>query len=101
MREFEIYVPSRQNDGTLVELAELESIKGTLIKAFGGYTHLQQRSRGAWRMAGITFHDDVTIMRVIDDGSADFDMPKFKKTLERSLKQDTVLIVEREVGTVS
>jgi hypothetical protein len=101
MKEFEIYVPSRQNDGTLVELAEIESIKGTLMKAFGGYTHLQQRSKGAWKMAGTTFHDDVTIIRVLDDGSADFDMPKFKKSLERSLKQDTVLIVEREVSLVS
>jgi hypothetical protein len=101
MKEFEIYVPSRQNDGTLVELADIESIKATLIKAFGGYTHLQQRSKGAWRMAGTTFHDEVTIMRVIDDGSADFDMGKFKKSLERTLKQDTVLIVEREVGLIS
>ena len=101
MKEFEIYVPSRQNDGTLVELTAIESIKSTLIKTFGGCTHFQQRSKGAWKMAGTTFHDDVTIMRVLDDGSADFDMAKFKKTLERTLKQDTVLIVEREVGLVS
>jgi hypothetical protein len=38
---------------------------------------------------------------VLDDGSADFDMPKFKKALKRSLRQDTVLIVEREVSLVS
>ena len=101
MKEFEIYVPSRQNDGTLVELTAIESIKSTLINAFGGCTHLQQRSKGAWKMAGTTFHDDVTIMRVLDDGSAKFDMQKFKKSLERTLKQDTVLIVEREVGLVS
>ena len=68
MIEFEICVHSRQNDGALVESAEIESIKGTLIKAFCGYTHLQQRSKGAWKIAGITFHDDVAIMRVLDDG---------------------------------
>jgi len=45
--------------------------------------------------------DDVTIMRVLDDGSADFDMVKFKKSLERTVTQDTVLIVEREVSLVS
>jgi hypothetical protein len=101
MKEFEIYVPSRRNDGTLVELADIESIKSTLIKAFGGYTHLQHRSKGAWKMAGTTFHDEVTIMRVLDDGSAKFDMLKFKKSLERTLEQDTVLIVEREVAVVS
>ena len=97
MKEFEIYVPRRRNDGILVELAEIESIKATLIKAFGGYTHLQQRSKGAWKMAGTTFHDEVTIMRVLDDSSANFDMPKFKKSQERTLKQESVLIVEREV----
>ncbi len=101
MKEFEIYLPSRQNDGTLVALADIESIKIRLIEAFGGYTSLQQRSKGAWKMAGITFHDDVTIMRVLDDGSANFDMKRFKKRLERQLKQDTVLIVEREVSMAS
>ena len=38
-------------------------------------------------MAGTTFHDDATIMRVLDDGSAKFDMQKFKKSLERTLSR--------------
>ncbi len=100
MKEFDIYVPCRKNDGTLVELADIESIKSTLIKTFGGFTHLQQRNKGAWKVGGTTFHDDVTILRVLDDGSAAFDMRKFKETLERTLKQDSVLIVEREVRCV-
>ena len=87
MKEIEIYVPGRQKDGTLVELTAIESIKATLTKAFGGFTHLQQRSKGVWKMAGTTFHDDVTIMRVLDDGSAKFDMQKFKKSLERTLSR--------------
>lgn len=101
MKEFEIFVPSRQNDGTLIDLPVIESIKSTLIKAFGGYTHLQQRSKGAWKMAGTTFQDEVTIMRVLDDGPADFDMPLFKRFLEHILNQASVLIIEREVNTVS
>jgi len=56
MKEYEIYLPSRPNDGTLVELADIEFIKATLVKACGGYTHLQQRSKYAWKMAGTTFH---------------------------------------------
>ena len=97
MKEFEIYLPSRQNDGILVDVADIESIKTALINAFGGYTHIQQRSQGAWKMAGTLFHDDVTIIRVLDPGSVCFDMQKFKKSLELTLKQDSVLIVEREV----
>lgn len=52
-------------------------------------------------MGGVTFRDEVTIVRVLDDGTADFDMRAFKKTLEGVLEQDTVLIVEREVTVIS
>ena len=100
MQEFEIYLPTKQNDGTEVDPAEIERIKATLTKAFGGYTHLNQRSEGAWRIGGVTFIDEVTIARVLDDGSANFDMVAFKKELEAALKQDTVLIVSREVRTI-
>jgi hypothetical protein len=100
MQEFEIYVPTRQNDGTEVDPAVIEQIKARLTKAFGGYTHLNHRSEGAWRIGGVTFRDEVTIVRVLDDGTAKFDMAAFKEELETALKQETVLIVAREVRTV-
>ena len=40
-------------------------------------------------------------MRVLDDGTADFNMRVFKKTLETVLKQESVLIVERGVTVIS
>ena len=46
----------------------------------------------------MTFRDEVTLVRVLDDGKANFDMGAFKKTLEAELRQESVLIVEREVG---
>ncbi len=39
-------------------------------------------------------------MRVLDDGSSDFDMPAFKKSVEVALKQEEVLIISREVAVV-
>ena len=36
-------------------------------------------------MGGVTFHDEVTIVRVLDDGSAHFDMTAFKKSIETAL----------------
>ena len=100
MREFEIYLPTKHNDGTDVDPAEITRIKATLSKAFGGYTHLDQRSEGVWRMGGVMFRDEVTIVRVLDDGSSGFDMAAFRSELETVLKQDNVLIVTRDVGIV-
>lgn len=101
MKEYEIYLPTTHNDGRPTDRAEIARLKATLAKAFGGYTHLRQRSEGSWSMGGVTFRDEVTIVRVLDDGTADFDMRAFKKTLEGVLEQDTVLIVEREVTVIS
>ena len=97
MQEYEIHLPTVHNDGRPVDDAKIQEIKDTLIEVFGGYTHLNHRSEGAWSMGGVTFHEEVTIVRVLDDGSADFDMTAFKKTIESLLKQETVLILSRQV----
>jgi hypothetical protein len=100
MREFEIYLPTTTNDGARVDPAETERIKHLLVETFGGYTHLDQRFEGAWRIGGVTFHDQVTIVRVLDDGRAAFDMPALKRSIEAALKQQEILIVERDVRVV-
>lgn len=100
MKEYEIYLPTKHNDGSAIDPAEIDRVKGQLAKAFGGYTHLQQRSEGAWSMGGVTFRDEVTIVRVLNDGTKDFDMSGFKSSLEATLKQESVLIVERTVAVV-
>jgi hypothetical protein len=101
MNEYEIYLPTTHNDGSPPDSDEIERLKGILAKAFGGYTHLRQRSEGAWSMCGVVFRDEVTIVRVLDDGMAKFDMAAFKRTVETALRQESVLIVEREVNVVS
>jgi hypothetical protein len=100
MQEFEIYLPTVMNDGAPIDVSVIDRIKDTLVQTFGGYTHLDQRFEGAWRLGGVTFRDDVTILRVLDDGRARFDMPAFKASLERALRQDTVLIIARDVRVV-
>ena len=101
MKEYEIYLPTTGNDGTAVDAAIMAQIKRELIETFGGYTHLRQRNEGRWRMGGVTFRDEVTILRVLDDGTTSFSMPRFKIILEALLQQESVLIVEREVRVVS
>jgi hypothetical protein len=101
MKEYEIYLPTTNDKGGPVDAGEIERIKGELADAFGGYTHLRQRSEGAWSMGGVTFRDEVTIVRVLDDGATTFDMVAFKKSVESALRQKSILIVERAVSVVS
>ena len=100
MQEFEIYLPTTHNDGTPVDPRIIQEIKETLTNAFGGYTHLTHRNEGVWRIGGVTFRDEVTIVRVLDSGEKSFDMEKFKDSLEARLKQDSVLIVGRAVSVI-
>ena len=97
MRELEIFLPMKRNDGTPIGAGEVQHIKDTVLKAFGGYTHLDHRFEGAWRVGGVTLHDDVTILRVLDDGTARFDVASFRREIEKALGQDTVLVIAREV----
>jgi hypothetical protein len=100
MQEYEIYLPTTLKDGSAVDPSIIAGIKSKLSEAFGGYTHLKHRSEGAWRIGGVTFHDEITILRVIDNGDSHLDMVAFKKSIEASLEQDAVLITSREISTV-
>lgn len=97
MRELEIFLPATLNDGSPIDAAEITRIKETVLKAFGGYTHLDHRFEGAWRVGGVTLRDEVTILRVLDDGRASFDLAGFKRTIEAALGQATVLVIARDV----
>ena len=97
VRELEIFLPMSLNDGTPVDPAEIERLKDTILKAFGGYTHLDHRFEGAWCVGGVTLHDDVTILRVLDDGTASFDMASFKRSIEAAFGQQAVLVIARDV----
>jgi hypothetical protein len=100
MRELDIYLPSVRNDGGSVDPQIVEQIKVSLTNAFGGYTHLKSRCEGAWKMGGVTFCDEVTIIRVLEDVSTGFDTHAFRRNLEAVLGQEKILIVAREVDVL-
>jgi hypothetical protein len=97
MRELDIYLPSVRNDGHAVDPQIVEQITVSLMNAFGGYTHLKNRCEGAWKMGGVTFRDEVTIIRVLEDASTTFDLHSFRRNLETVLDQEQILIVARDV----
>ena len=100
MTEYDIYVPATRADGAPIDETLLDQIKRALADAFGGYTHLTHHSEGAWRIAGATFREAVTIIRVLDDGTAAFDMTAYKQNLQTLLGESKILIIAREVYQV-
>jgi predicted amino acid-binding ACT domain protein len=100
MREYEVYLPMKQSDGREVDPGEIRKIKEQLAQEFGGYTEVTQRCEGVWQIGGVIFRDQITIVRVLDDGRAEVDMAAFRSALEQKLKQERVLIVVREVAAV-
>ncbi len=102
MREYEIYVPLRFNDGTKVENEKLQNLKTRLIEQFGGLTHFPQGNEGIWKIGNVTFRDEIIIFRVL---SADFVMAerflaRLKKEMKREWKQEDVLIVGRHIKVI-
>lgn len=100
MREYDIYIPLIQNDGSPSDPAIIDGIKEELAAAFGGYTYFRQRNEGVWTFGGVTFREEVTIIRVLDNGQSNFDLSSFKQKTETSLCQKTILIVAHEVSVI-
>ena len=102
MKEYDIFVPLYFNDGSPVEAERLQDLQETLLNRFGGLTFFPQPNQGFWRMAGVTYRDEIVIYRVIGadrEGSRKF-LERLKERLKSELGQEDVLIVERDVRTL-
>jgi hypothetical protein len=99
MREFEIYVPLHYNDGSPVEPEKLDRLRRRLFDFFGGLTDTRQSNAGAWKVGNVVFHDEIVIYRVlaVKQHPARRFLMDLKDELERELRQEEILIVEREV----
>jgi len=100
VKEYDIFLPATHNDGAPVSESVIEHIKRALSDAFGGYTHFTHENEGVWKMGGVAFRDKVTVLRVLDDGSSQFDIRAFKRNLEQLLEQKSLLIVSRDVHQI-
>src|SRR5947199_10606052 len=99
MREFEIYVPTHYNDGSPIEPPKLADLRQRLFDYFGGLTDTRQSNAGAWKVGNVVFHDDIVIYRVlaVKQHPARRFLMDLKEELERELRQQEILIVERTV----
>ncbi|MCI0378057.1 MAG: hypothetical protein L0215_10645 [Gemmataceae bacterium] len=101
-KEFEIYVPTNYNDGSKVEQEKLDDIGDRLLEFFGGVTYFPQENKGVWRVQGVTYRDNIVLYRVVTKRTrvARRFLSEFKEWLKQDLKQEDILIVERDVKTL-
>ena len=102
MREYEIYVPLHNNDGTPILEQRLHRLRAALVEHFGGLTHFPQENEGLWNIGSTTFRDRIVILRVLstDPAAAEVFLAKVKEEIKRDWQQETVLIVARDVQTL-
>jgi hypothetical protein len=99
VREYDLFIPLNYNDGSPVEQAKLRRVRDKLLKEFTGFTFFPQAGRGYWKTGGATSRDAVVIYRVLaaNRRNARRVLQELKVELQRDLRQEKILIVERAV----
>jgi hypothetical protein len=102
VKEYEVYVPRNFNDGSAVPRRTIKQVKRTLSGEFTGVTEIHLRKKGWWRMGQLLFRDRITIFRVLGKNvrkDRRF-LRQLKNILKDLLKQEEILIVERDVNVL-
>ncbi len=102
MKEYDLFIPLYHNDGSEIEPAKLLRLEDQLLGEFNGLTVFPQPNRGYWRMGGVTYRDEIIIYRVVTPNrrAARRFLRQLKEELKRDLKQEEILIIERDVETL-
>lgn len=96
--EYDLYYPTTSASGSR-SLDTFARLKERLTEFFGGITDFHHRSEGAWKFGGVTYHDEVILLRVLatDRRGARAFLGQLKQELESTLKEEEILIIERQV----
>jgi hypothetical protein len=99
VKEFDIFIPLTHNDGSPVEPRRFRDLQVRLLEYFNGFTFFPQPNEGFWRLGNVTYRDEIVIYRVVTAKArpARRFLKQLKKELKRTLKQEEIFIVERDV----
>jgi hypothetical protein len=102
VKEYDLFIPLYHNDGRPIEPQKFQDLQQQLLDQFGGLTFFPQPNEGFWTMAGVTYRDAIVIYRVItsDEPAARQFLANIKERLKEELRQEAILIVERNVETL-
>jgi hypothetical protein len=102
VKEYDLFVPLRYNDGSPIEGRKFKRLQSELIDQFGGLTYFPQGNQGFWKLGDVTYRDEIVIYRVLssDTRRARRFLRTLKELLKTELDQEEILIVERDVDTL-
>jgi hypothetical protein len=102
VKEYDIFLPLRYNDGRLIELVKFRDLKDRLLTNFTGLTFFPQSNEGYWKLGEVTYRDEIVIIRVLSSDSrrARRILRELKEDLKAEFSQEEILIVERDVDTL-
>ncbi|HEY8504901.1 MAG TPA: hypothetical protein VIL46_09985 [Gemmataceae bacterium] len=102
MKEYDIFIPLRYNDGSPVEPRKLQELQRRLLDEFDGLTYFPQPNEGFWRMGNVTYRDEIVIYRVLASRvrTARRFLRQLKEELKEEPKQEEILIIARDVETL-
>ncbi len=102
MKEYDIFIPLQYNDGSPIDGARLTDLQVRLLEYFNGVTFFPQVNEGLWRMGDVTYRDQIVIYRVVTskERAARKFLKQLKEELKRTLRQEEIFIIERDVQTL-
>ncbi len=102
MKEYDIFVPLNYNDGTPIESKKFKKLQNQLLAHFDGLTFFPQPNQGIWKMGEITYRDEIVVYRVVarKPEMARRFLTRLKENLKKTLEQEEILIIERDVETL-
>lgn len=102
MKEYDIFLPLRYNDGKPVELIKFRDLRERLLSQYEGLTYFPQANQGFWKLGDVTYRDEIVIFRVLasDSRRARRFLRNLKEQLKAEFVQEEILIVERDVDTL-
>jgi hypothetical protein len=102
VKEYDIFLPLRYNDGTPIELIKFQDLQAQLLANFAGLTYFPQANQGFWKLGEVTYRDEIVIYRVLasDSRRARSCLRSLKEELLATFAQEAILIVERDVNTL-
>ena len=102
MKEYDIFLPLRYNDGKRIGLRKFQELQERLLGQFDGLTYFPQANQGFWKLGDVTYRDEIVIFRVLasDSRRARRVLRNLKQQLKAEFLQEEILIVERDVNSL-
>jgi hypothetical protein len=99
VKEYDIFIPLRYNDGSQIEARKYKELQARLLEYFNGFTFFPQPNEGFWRMGDVTYRDEIVIYRVVTTKArpARRFLRQLKQELKQVFQQEEIFIVERDV----